>query len=89
MNLIGDIRKLDPGFFERKIDTELDGMKLRFASAEDLVALKVFAGGPKDMEDAAGVLEIRGASINRELLINLCHRFGYETEKRCKRLLGS
>ena len=89
VDLIGGIRKLDPAFFERRIDTELDGMKLRFASVEDLVALKIFAGGPKDLEDAAGVLEIRGASINRELLVSLCHRFGHETEKRCKRLLGT
>ncbi len=88
VDLLGGIRKVDPGFFERGIADEPDGMKLRFASAEDLVALKLFAGGPRDLEDAAGVLAANRESIDKELLKALCHRFGRATEARCRRLLG-
>ena len=87
VDLIGGIRRLDPKFFERTIQDELDGMPLRIASPEDLVALKVFAGGPKDRDDAAGVLEVTGAKLDRVLLIKLCARFGPAEEKLCKRLL--
>lgn len=87
VDLIGGIRRLDPRFFERVIEAELNGLNLLISSPEDLIALKIHAGGPKDLEDAKGVLEVLDSAIDRSLLLSLCHRFGHEEEKRCKRLL--
>lgn len=87
VDLIGGIRRLDAGFFDRIIEDALGGSPLKFASAEDLVALKVFAGSAKDMEDAAGVVEILGPSLDQERLIGLCRGFGPEEESRCRKLL--
>jgi hypothetical protein len=89
VDLIGGIRRLDPGFFDRVVEADLQGLNLLFASPEDLVALKIFAGGPKDLEDAAGVVEVAGEALDRALLIRLCRRFGPEEEKRCEKLLNT
>lgn len=41
---------------ERAVSVEIFGQVVRFASAEDLVIHKVFAGRPRDLEDARTVL---------------------------------
>ena len=89
VDLIGGIRRLDPGFFQRAFEDEFDGLKLRIASPEDLIALKIFAGGPQDIEDAQGVLEIQASAIDKDLLLNLCRHFGAAEEALCRKLLGS
>lgn len=86
VDLIG-IAGLDPGFFQRSIEADLDGLALKVASAEDLVALKIYAGGPMDLEDAAKVMEVAGPSLDRNLLLGLCADFGEEAEKRARTLL--
>lgn len=87
VDLIGGIPKLDPGFFQRSTEDEFDGMRFRMSSPEDLIALKVYAGGPKDLEDAKGVIEVQQAGIDNELVIRLCKRFGPESEAVCRKLL--
>lgn len=89
VDLIGGIPRLDPGFFQRSTEDAFDGMRFRMASPEDLIALKVYAGGPKDLEDAKGVLEVQEGGIDNELLIRLCKRFGSESEAICRKLLLS
>jgi len=34
---------------------------------EDLIAVKPFAGGPQDLEDARGIMLVSGAAPNHEL----------------------
>jgi predicted nucleotidyltransferase len=89
VDLIGGILRLDPDFFQRSTEDEFDGMRFRMASPEDLIALKVYAGGPKDIEDAKGVIEVQEAGIDNELLIRLCKRFGADSEARCRKLLDT
>ena len=89
VDLIGGIPRLDPDFFQRATEDEFDGMRFRMASPEDLIALKVYAGGPKDIEDAKGVIEVQEAGIDHELLLRLCKRFGPESEAVCRKLLES
>ncbi|MEO6096401.1 MAG: nucleotidyltransferase [Fibrobacteria bacterium] len=87
VDLIGGIKRLDPAFFDRALVDEFDGMKLRFASKEDLIALKVFAGGPKDIEDIKGILEVQGDAIAKDLALSLCRRFGKAAEELFGKLL--
>lgn len=87
-DLIGGIRKLDSGFFDRILSEEWDGTRLKFASTEDLLALKFYAGGPKDLEDAEGILKVRAGSIDKELLSKLSKAFGRRAAEACERVLG-
>lgn len=89
VDLIGGIRRLDAGFFERALAAEMQGLRLRMASPEDLLALKIFAGGPLDLDDAKGILQVKADDIDRELLTTLCHRFGRAEERRLLKLLNS
>jgi hypothetical protein len=87
VDLIGGITRLDPGFFQRSTEDEFDGLRFRMSSPEDLIALKVYAGGPKDLEDAKGVIEVQQAGIDKDLLLDLCKRFGPNEAIVCSKLL--
>jgi len=41
---------------DRAIDIELGGVAIKFASLEDLMIHKIFAGRPRDIEDAKSIL---------------------------------
>lgn len=74
-----------------------EGARLRTCSAEDLIAMKVFAGRDKDWADVASVLERQGekldlALIREELRPLLAAKqapeLGDELERRIARILG-
>lgn len=87
-DLIGGIRKLDSAFWSRVIEETLDGMRLRISSVEDLIALKLYAGGPKELEDAEGVLRVQAGHLDLDLIRKLCKGFGARAGKACERLLA-
>lgn len=89
VDLIGGIRRLDEGFFGRARPVDMQGLHLRMASPEDLLALKVFAGGPLDLDDAKGILQVKADEIDRELLATLCRGFGRAEERRLQKLLAT
>jgi len=49
----------------RATTVSIDGVSVRFASVEDLVIHKIFAGRPRDLEDVRGVL-VRHPECDRE-----------------------
>lgn len=54
-------------FLERAEPRCLEGVAVPVACAEDLVAMKVLSGRPKDLEDAAAIVAARGAGFDRRL----------------------
>lgn len=48
----------------RAVRVELAGTHVPFASAEDLILHKLFAGRPRDMEDAVGVVRRKGQELD-------------------------
>lgn len=51
---------------ERAVRVRVGGRDVPFATAEDLVLHKLFAGRPRDLEDAAGVVRRKGEEIDWE-----------------------
>jgi hypothetical protein len=48
----------------RAVLVEVGGSQVPFASAEDLILHKLFAGRPRDLEDAAGVSRRKGRTLD-------------------------
>jgi hypothetical protein len=48
----------------RAVRIEVGGSQVPFASAEDLILHKLFAGRPRDVEDAAGVVRRKGRTLD-------------------------
>jgi hypothetical protein len=58
----------------RAVIVKLAGTSVPFASAEDLILHKLFAGRPRDWEDAVGVVRRKGTTLDWEYL----HRWAAE-----------
>jgi predicted nucleotidyltransferase len=52
----------------RAVRIEVGGVEVPFASAEDLVLHKLFAGRPRDLEDAVGVVRRKGSELDWEYI---------------------
>jgi hypothetical protein len=55
---------LEDEFFERVVMISIGSTKIPFASGEDLVAMKVLAGRPKDLDDIASILAARRGTLD-------------------------
>jgi hypothetical protein len=49
---------------ERAVRVEVAGARVPFATAEDLIIHKLFAGRPRDLEDAVGVVRRKGPELD-------------------------
>jgi hypothetical protein len=76
VDLLGGLRGLDPQVLSRTVDVPFRGKKIRFASREDFIAMKCFAGGPQDLEDARVAIRTAGATLDLDLLRKITRRFG-------------
>jgi hypothetical protein len=84
VDLLLGIRGMEPNAPARA--TVLDS-SLRFIGLEDLVAMKVFAGGHRDLEDVNGILQVSGRHLNVVLLRQLAARYGAEVLARVEEIL--
>lgn len=78
VDLLIGIRGMEAQAFARRIDVPFQGRQLKFIGREDFIAMKVFAGGPLDLIDAARAITAGGDSLNRDLLRRLAAGFGHE-----------
>ena len=85
--LIG-VRGMDPGAPRRSVSTKLLGSPVLILGAEDVVAMKVFAGGPQDLIDARGILQVSGEKLNMDLLLKLARRYGADAVRTLDQLLN-
>ena len=76
VDLLCGLRGLDPQAFRRCFDVPFQKGSLRVIGLEDFVAMKCFAGGPQDIEDARHALRLNTASVDVGLVRRLVRRFG-------------
>jgi hypothetical protein len=79
VDLLGGLRGLELAAFSRAITVPFQGVALRVIGREDLIAMKIFAGGPKDMTDARAALRVAGAAVDLVLLRKLAQQYGPST----------
>jgi predicted nucleotidyltransferase len=87
VDLLVGIRGFDPSAFSRAIEIQFEGEALRFVGLEDFVAMKIFAGGPQDMDDARNVLEAASEPPKTDLLRELAVRYGPDTVRSMENVL--
>ena len=87
VDLLTGIRGMDPEAFSRTVEAPLLGKHLRMIGIEDFIAMKIYAGSPKDLADAKNALAVSEKSIDRTLLQKVARRFGIKTLKILKTFL--
>jgi predicted nucleotidyltransferase len=76
VDLLMGIRGMNKDVFKRAVTTSFMNTQIKIIGIEDFVAMKIFAGSAKDLEDARGVLKISARKINKTLLKQLTLAYG-------------
>ncbi len=87
VDLLIGIRGMAQEVFSRTQKTKFSGSSINIVSLEDLIALKIFAGSPKDLQDVIGVVNVSGKKINLGSLQAITARYGADCVERLQILL--
>jgi hypothetical protein len=89
VDLLAGIQGLDGGVYQRSITLQPSGMPtaLKIVGREDLIAMKVAAGSPKDLMDAESCIAVAGDSLDVDLVRKLARHFGRDALARCEKML--
>lgn len=88
VDLLAGLRGLDPATFSRIIQVPFHGITLHVVGREDFIAMKLYAGGPQDLDDARHALAAGRELIDVELLRRSAAGFGADTAAAVERLLA-
>lgn len=86
VDLLMDIRGVGEEVFSRTVEAKVAGKPVRLVGVEDFIAMKIFAGSPKDIADVAGVLKVSGKKINKALLKKLVQGYGKAASRKLESL---
>jgi hypothetical protein len=75
LDLIFSTTPYEAQAIDRAVLVDVGSRVIPFASAEDLVLHKLFAGRPRDLEDAAGVVRRKGPQLDWEYLDRWAREF--------------
>ena len=87
VDLLMNIRGMTEAVFSRTIEAEFMKTRVRLIGVEDFVAMKILAGGPTDLHDAAGVLHVSYDRIHLPLLNELVQAYGKDACRKLQTLL--
>jgi predicted nucleotidyltransferase len=87
VDLLMGIRGMTQELFDRAQEAQFMDSSIKIVSLEDFIALKIFAGSPRDIQDVMGVLEVSHEKINEGLLKKLASQYGNECAEKLKQLL--
>ena len=74
--LLLGIRGMDSAAFSRTVLAPLLGTSVRMIGIDDFVAMKIFAGAARDLDDVRGVLRVSRDSIRLDLVKQLTAQYG-------------
>ncbi len=87
VDLLIGIRGMTQEVFHRVEKAQFMGASIKIAGLEDFIAMKIFAGSPKDIQDVIGVLEVSNDKIDADLVKKLAAQYGSEYLTRLQALL--
>ena len=87
VDLLMNIQGMTETVFSRIVETEFMSTRIRVIGLEDFVAMKVFAGSPKDLDDVAGAFRVSAGRIRLPLLKELVGLYGTDAVQRLESLL--
>ncbi|HYM36466.1 MAG TPA: DUF6036 family nucleotidyltransferase, partial [Steroidobacteraceae bacterium] len=89
VDLLIGMKGLEGSVYERAIQMQIPGFHstLKIVGREDLIAMKIAAGAPKDLLDAEGCIRVAGKLLDVALVRRLAKQFGQDAEKNCAKLL--
>lgn len=76
VDLLIRVRGMEEDAFKRTVKTRFMGRAIRLIGVEDFVAMKIFAGSPQDLNDAAGALKVSRGRVDRSLVKRLTQNYG-------------
>lgn len=76
VDLLWGVRGMEKGAIDRGRTTSFLGSTVKIIGPEDFIAMKIFAGGSKDLGDVQGVLEVSGKTLDLPLLKKVTRRYG-------------
>jgi predicted nucleotidyltransferase len=88
VDLLIGLRGMEPQAFSRLVEVPFQGNTLKFIGREDFIAMKVFAGGPLDLVDAARAICAGRDSLDLDLVRRLAKRYGRDAAESLERLLA-
>jgi hypothetical protein len=87
VDLLVGLRGLETAAFARALDIPFLGASLRVIGREDFIAMKLFAGGPLDIDDARRAISATD-SLDTALLHRLANQFGADTALALRKVLN-
>lgn len=75
IDLIFSTTPFEAAAIGRAIEIEIAGERVPFATAEDLILHKLFAGRPRDLEDVEGVVSRKGSDLDWDYLATWAEEF--------------
>jgi len=87
-DLLLGVRGMDPDAVQRCVNASLLDSSVRIIAAEDLIPMKIFAGGFHDLEDVREILQVSGTLLDLELLRRLAGGYGPEVVSKLDELLN-
>ena len=87
VDLLIGIRGMQGDVFERIMTASFLKTKIKIIGIEDFIAMKIFAGSAKDIQDVIGVFQISAKKINMPLLKQLTRQYGKKELKKLANIL--
>ncbi len=89
VDLLIGIRGMGEDAADRTITASFVKSKIKIIGVEDFIAMKLFAGGPVDMQDVTGVLQVSVDIIDVPLLKQLARGYGKKESAMLEKILKS
>ena len=87
VDLLTGISGMKEDVFDRVMPASFLKTKIKIVGIEDFIAMKIFAGSAKDIQDAIGVLQVSTKKINMPLLKQLTLNYGKKELNKLKEII--